>query len=138
MKVPFLELAPAYVELKAAIDAAIQRVLSKGWYILGEEVAAFEREFADYVGAGHCVGVGNGLEAITDSDAMPSTHVVGKFALEGGNFLSEDIPALREHALDRRIDCSLQLNVRRRELEKRDLHWLPPEVRRRNSFQSRT
>jgi dTDP-4-amino-4,6-dideoxygalactose transaminase len=64
MKVPFLELAPTYAELKAEIDAAIQRVLSKGWYILGEEVAAFEREFADYVGAGHCVGVGNGLEAL--------------------------------------------------------------------------
>jgi dTDP-4-amino-4,6-dideoxygalactose transaminase len=64
MKVPFLELAPTYAELKSQIDAAIERVLTKGWYILGEEVAAFEREFADYVGAKHCVGVGNGLEAL--------------------------------------------------------------------------
>ena len=64
MKIPFLELAPAYSELKHEIDAAIQRVLARGWYILGEEVAAFEREFAEYVGAKHCVGVGNGLEAL--------------------------------------------------------------------------
>jgi dTDP-4-amino-4,6-dideoxygalactose transaminase len=64
MKIPFLELAPTYAELKADIDAAIGRVLTKGWYILGEEVAAFEREFAEYVGARHCVGVGNGLEAL--------------------------------------------------------------------------
>jgi dTDP-4-amino-4,6-dideoxygalactose transaminase len=64
MKIPFLELAPAYAELKPGIDAAIQRVLAKGWYILGVEVAAFEREFAEYVGAKHCVGVGNGLEAL--------------------------------------------------------------------------
>jgi len=64
MKIPFLELASTYAELKADIDAAIERVLTKGWYILGEEVAAFEREFAEYVGARHCVGVGNGLEAL--------------------------------------------------------------------------
>jgi dTDP-4-amino-4,6-dideoxygalactose transaminase len=64
MKIPFLELAPAYAELKPQIDAAIRRVLGKGWYVLGEEVAAFEREFAEYVGATHCVGVGNGLEAL--------------------------------------------------------------------------
>jgi dTDP-4-amino-4,6-dideoxygalactose transaminase len=64
MKVPFLELAPAYLELKRDIDAAVERVLTKGWYILGGEVEAFEREFAAYVGAGHCVGVGNGLEAL--------------------------------------------------------------------------
>lgn len=64
MKVPFLELAPTYHEIKDELDAAIGGVLGKGWYILGEEVAAFEREFAGYVGAAHCVGVGNGLEAL--------------------------------------------------------------------------
>src|SRR5437773_2387482 len=64
MKVPFLELAPAYQELKAEIDETIERVLTKGWYILGEEVEAFEREYASYVGSKHCVGVGNGLEAL--------------------------------------------------------------------------
>jgi dTDP-4-amino-4,6-dideoxygalactose transaminase len=64
MKVPFLELAPAYAELKPEIDEAVQRVLQKGWYVLGEEVQAFESEFAAYVGARHCVGVGNGLEAL--------------------------------------------------------------------------
>ena len=64
MRVPFLDLAPAYRELKDELDLAIGRVLAKGWYILGDEVAAFEREFADYVGVGHCVGVGNGLDAL--------------------------------------------------------------------------
>jgi dTDP-4-amino-4,6-dideoxygalactose transaminase len=64
MKIPFLELAPTYLELKQEIDAAMHRVLEKGWYILGDEVAAFEREFAAYVDAEHCVGVGNGLEAL--------------------------------------------------------------------------
>jgi dTDP-4-amino-4,6-dideoxygalactose transaminase len=64
MKTPFLELAPTYVELRAEIDAAISGVLAKGWYILGEQVASFEVEFARYVGAKHCVGVASGLDAL--------------------------------------------------------------------------
>jgi len=45
-------------------EAAI-RVLRSGWYILGPEVEAFEKEFADYVGAKHCIGVASGLDALT-------------------------------------------------------------------------
>jgi dTDP-4-amino-4,6-dideoxygalactose transaminase len=64
MKIPFLELKPAYLELKAELDAAYQRVMDSGWYILGEEVAAFEEEFAASCQVKHCIGVGNGLEAL--------------------------------------------------------------------------
>ena len=63
-EVPFLELGQTYSEIKDELDAAYQRVMDSGWYILGEEVAAFEREFAGYCGTKHCVGVGNGLEAL--------------------------------------------------------------------------
>ncbi|HVX40278.1 MAG TPA: DegT/DnrJ/EryC1/StrS family aminotransferase [Gemmatimonadaceae bacterium] len=63
--VPFQELRPAYVELRAEIDAAVARALDSGWYIMGGELAAFEREFADYVATRHCVGVANGLDALT-------------------------------------------------------------------------
>jgi dTDP-4-amino-4,6-dideoxygalactose transaminase len=62
--VPFLDVGKSYFELKEKIDAAYQRVMNSGWYILGEEVKAFEREFAEYCGARHCVGVANGLEAL--------------------------------------------------------------------------
>lgn len=65
MKVPFLDLRAAYLELKPEIDAAIARVLDSGWYILGHEVEAFEAEWAEYCGASHAVGVGNGLDALT-------------------------------------------------------------------------
>src|SRR5262249_53196950 len=54
-----------YLEQAEAIDAAIQRVLRGGRYILGPEVAAFEQEFAACVGATHALGVGNGTDAIT-------------------------------------------------------------------------
>ncbi|MGB9620627.1 MAG: DegT/DnrJ/EryC1/StrS family aminotransferase, partial [Armatimonadota bacterium] len=62
--VPFLELRPTYVELKEEIDAAVARVLDSGYYLLGRELEAFEREFAEYCGAKHCVGTGNGLDAL--------------------------------------------------------------------------
>ena len=64
MKIPFLDLRAAYEELKDGIDQAILRVASSGTYILGDEVQAFEMEFADYCGANYCVGVGNGLDAL--------------------------------------------------------------------------
>lgn len=62
--VPFLELAATYRELKPDIDAAVGRVLGGGRYLLGEELQLFEEEFARYVGARHCVGVANGLDAL--------------------------------------------------------------------------
>ena len=63
-QVPFLDLKAAYLELKEEIDAAVARVLSSGWYILGEEVEAFEAEYSAYVGSRHCVGLANGLDAL--------------------------------------------------------------------------
>ncbi len=54
----------SYLAHKAEIDAAIQQTLSKGTYILGEEVAAFERDFAQYLGVRHGIGVANGTDAL--------------------------------------------------------------------------
>lgn len=53
-----------YTLIKSEVDEAINQVLESGWYILGENVKAFEKEFAEYCGAKFAVGVGNGLEAI--------------------------------------------------------------------------
>lgn len=64
MNIPFLDLRAAYLELKPEIDEAVLRVLGSGFYILGEEVDAFESEWADYCGARHAVGVANGLDAL--------------------------------------------------------------------------
>ncbi len=64
MKVPFLDLRAAYLELKPEIDAAVARVLDSGCYILGPEVEAFEAEYAAYCEAEHAIGVANGLDAL--------------------------------------------------------------------------
>jgi dTDP-4-amino-4,6-dideoxygalactose transaminase len=64
MKTPFLELLPTYQELRPELDAAYQRVMNSGWYLLGPELEAFEAEFAAFCQAKHCIGVGNGLDAL--------------------------------------------------------------------------
>ncbi|MRR15274.1 MAG: DegT/DnrJ/EryC1/StrS family aminotransferase [Deltaproteobacteria bacterium] len=64
MNISFLDLKSSYIELKAPLDAAYKRVMESGWYILGSEVEAFEHEFAEYCNVKHCVGVGNGLDAL--------------------------------------------------------------------------
>lgn len=46
------------------LEEAASRVIRSGWYVLGQEVSAFEAEFAQYVGAKHCIGVANGLDAL--------------------------------------------------------------------------
>ena len=62
--VPFLDLGAPYRELRAELDAAVQRTLESGWYLLGDELAAFERAFAAYTHTRHAVGVANGLDAL--------------------------------------------------------------------------
>lgn len=64
MKIDFLDLKRVNEPHEAAIRDAMDRVIGSGWYILGEETTAFEREFADYCGVAHCIGVGNGFDAL--------------------------------------------------------------------------
>lgn len=63
-RVPFVDLRPATAGIAAEVEGAIRRVLDRGWYILGEELARFERRFAEWCGAAYAVGVGNGTDAI--------------------------------------------------------------------------
>lgn len=62
--IPLGDLRREYSRIRSEIDEAIERVLRRGWFILGEELAAFEAEWAAYCGVAHAVGVGNGTDAI--------------------------------------------------------------------------
>jgi dTDP-4-amino-4,6-dideoxygalactose transaminase len=62
--IPFLDLKAQYHSIKAEVDAAISRVLESSQFILGEEVAAFESEFARYCGVKHAIGVNTGTSAL--------------------------------------------------------------------------
>lgn len=62
--IPFLDFGSLHTELRPKLDAAYARVVDSNWLILGKELEAFEREFADYCGVKHCIGVANGLDAL--------------------------------------------------------------------------
>ncbi len=64
MMIEYENLANSNSAYFSELEAAASRVIRSGWYVLGQEVSAFEQEFAQYVGAKHCIGVANGLDAL--------------------------------------------------------------------------
>lgn len=64
MKVPFVDLSSQDAPLRERLRTAIDEVMSKGNYILGEQISTFEKAFADYCGSAHAVGVSSGLSAL--------------------------------------------------------------------------
>src|SRR5437588_7090275 len=65
MRVPLFDTATPLAGLREVVNERVAAVLDSGRFILGPEVAAFEREFAQYLGVAHVVGVANGTDAIT-------------------------------------------------------------------------
>lgn len=65
MRIPFLDLHAINARYRAELTEACSRVIDSGWYIGGGELQAFEQEFADWCGTAECIGVANGLDALT-------------------------------------------------------------------------
>jgi dTDP-4-amino-4,6-dideoxygalactose transaminase len=64
MTIPFVDLRAQYASIQAEVDEAIRRVFEDGVFVKGTRVSAFEQEFAHLIGSAHCVGVGNGTDAL--------------------------------------------------------------------------
>jgi dTDP-4-amino-4,6-dideoxygalactose transaminase len=64
MNVPLVDLKAEHAEIAAEVEAGLARVIERTAFILGEEVSAFEAEFAEFVGVPHCLGVANGTDAL--------------------------------------------------------------------------
>jgi dTDP-4-amino-4,6-dideoxygalactose transaminase len=62
--IPFLDLKKLNAQYRDELIEVCIRVIDSGWYILGKEVEQFEKEFAEYCGVKHCIGVANGLDAL--------------------------------------------------------------------------
>jgi dTDP-4-amino-4,6-dideoxygalactose transaminase len=62
--IKFLDIQKITVSFEPELSLAIDRVVKRGWFLLGEEVSAFEKEYAAYIGSKHCIGVANGLDAL--------------------------------------------------------------------------
>lgn len=64
-RIKYLDLERINNSFEPALSDAVTRVVKSGWYLHGDEVAGFEREYADYIGAAEAIGCGNGLDALT-------------------------------------------------------------------------
>jgi dTDP-4-amino-4,6-dideoxygalactose transaminase len=62
--IKFLDLKKINDSFQPALDETVLRVVNSGWYILGEETKTFEKNYANYTGTRHCIGVANGLDAL--------------------------------------------------------------------------
>ncbi|MEY2631052.1 MAG: hypothetical protein RLZZ469_1950, partial [Bacteroidota bacterium] len=62
--IKFLDLHKVNLPYQAAFQQKMQQLLDKGWFVLGDEVQAFEQQFARYTQSKYCIGVGNGLDAM--------------------------------------------------------------------------
>ncbi len=62
--IKFLDLQKINAQYQQELKKAAERVIDSGWYLLGDEVAEFEKRFAEYCGVQHCIGVANGLDAL--------------------------------------------------------------------------
>jgi dTDP-4-amino-4,6-dideoxygalactose transaminase len=62
--IPFLDLQQINMRYRNEMHSALDRILTRGWFLLGEELSAFEESFASYCGVEKCVGVGSGLDAL--------------------------------------------------------------------------
>ena len=63
--IKFLDLQKITAKYADEIHAAARRVIDSGWYLLGEEGKQFETNYSRYIGTNHCIGCGNGLDALT-------------------------------------------------------------------------
>jgi dTDP-4-amino-4,6-dideoxygalactose transaminase len=116
VEVPFLDLKASYLEIKDELDAAYHRAMDSGWYMLGCEVQGFEEEFAAFVGTRHCIGVGNGLEALQlilrgygigagdEVIVSANTYIATWLAVSGAGAVPVPVePVERTFNLDRRL-----------------------------------
>jgi len=62
--IKFLDLQKVTSNFEPELSQEVQKVIQKGWFLQGEEVSSFETEYSEYIGSKHCVGVGNGLDAL--------------------------------------------------------------------------
>lgn len=62
--IKFLDIQKITESFEPGLSHAIQRVVKRGWFLLGEEVSGFEQEYSAFIGSRHCIGVSNGLDAL--------------------------------------------------------------------------
>ena len=112
MKVDFYSVERLHEPLLAALSAAATRVIGSGQYILGTELAEFEQDFSAYCGTGHCIGVGNGLDALYLSLLALDIGAGDKVLVPANVFIAVALAVTRTGATPVLVDvCSHSRNL---------------------------
>lgn len=104
-QIPLVDLSLQHAEIASELSAGFERVFASGAYVLGPEVAEFEREFAAYCSVDHCVGVGNGTDAI---ELALRAHGVGpgdEVIIPANTFVATAGGVMRTGATPVLVDC---------------------------------
>lgn len=102
---PLVDPRRQYLSIKEEIDAALLDTVASGRYILGEEVARFEEEFAEYCGVRHCVGVSSGTAAIALALEALGVGEGDEVIVPANTFIAGVLPVLRLGAKPVLVDC---------------------------------
>jgi dTDP-4-amino-4,6-dideoxygalactose transaminase len=105
LSLPLVDLEVQYRSIKAEIDAALLAAIASTAYVLGEELARFEQEFADYCGARHCVGVGSGTAAIQLALEALEISAGDEVIIPANTFFGTVLPVLKLGATPVLVDC---------------------------------
>lgn len=104
--VPFFDLSRQHHRLRREIDDAIARVINANWFILGAELERFEADFARYCGVKRCVGVGNGLDALTLALEALDIGAGDEVILPANTFIASALAVLRAGATPVLVDVN--------------------------------
>jgi dTDP-4-amino-4,6-dideoxygalactose transaminase len=103
--VRFVDLGRQYASIKDEIDTAVLEAIASTEYVLGDQLAVFEREFASYCGAAHCVGVGSGAAAIQLALEALGVERGDEVIAPANTFFGTVMPVLRIGATPVLVDC---------------------------------
>ena len=106
MGVPFIDLQAQQADIAAEVEPAVLDVLRRGAFVGGPEVAAFEAEYAAYLGVAHCIGLGNGTDAVELALRAVGVKPGGEVIMPANTFIATAEAATRIGAIPVPVDVN--------------------------------
>lgn len=111
VKIPLVDLAAAHEAVEEEVQAGWERVLRDTSFVLGDDVAAFEQEFAEFSGAGHCVGVANGTDALEIGLRALGVGPGDEVVVPANTFIASVLAISRAGARPVLVDCNPETHL---------------------------
>lgn len=113
----FADLKRTFEAYQGEYENAVMRALRSGWYILGNELEMFEREFAEYVGAKYCIGVGCGQDALTLALRALNIGCNDEVIVAGNTYIATVLAVTENNATPVFVDCNEYYEIDETQIE---------------------